>query len=212
VPRAGLTPALVVAEAARVADRVGYDRLTLAGVAQQLGVALPSLYKHVRGLEALQRELALRGIRELTAAMTAAAVGRSAGDALRGVAAAYRRYAHDHPGTYAPSIRAPDPGDAAYEEAADDAVGVFRAILAGYGIAGDAAIDATRYVRSALHGFVALEAAGGFGLPQSVDASYERLVTAVDHALRTWHQPGSTADGARPRVATTTPTRRSTTS
>ena len=75
---------IVVDEAACCADRVGLDRLTLAAVAQQLGVALPSLYKHVRGLDGLQRELALRGIGEITEAMRSAAVGRSGADALRG--------------------------------------------------------------------------------------------------------------------------------
>ena len=69
MPRAGLTPTIVVDEAARCADRVGLDRLTLAAVAQQLGVALPSLYKHIRGLDGLQRELALRGIGEITEAI-----------------------------------------------------------------------------------------------------------------------------------------------
>lgn len=200
MPRAGLTPAIVVEEAARLADRVGLDRLTLAGVAQQLGVALPSLYKHVKGLDGLQRELALRGIRELIDVMSAAALGRSRTDALRGAARAYRDYARAHPGTYAASVKAPDPGDRPYAEAAERAVGVFHAILDGYGISGDDAIDAIRYARSALHGFVALEAAGGFGLPQSVDASYERLIAAVDHALLSWHEPVSNPSPERPSV------------
>ena len=200
MPRAGLTPAAVVDEAARLADRVGLDRLTLAAVAQQLGVALPSLYKHVRGLDGLRRELALRGIREITESMTSAAVGRSGPDALRGVANAYRAYAAAHPGTYAASLKGPDPDDEVYAAAAEKAVGLFLAILDGYGVTGEAAIDATRYVRSALHGFVSLDAAGGFGMPQSVDASYERLVVAVDHALRTWHEPVSSVDGGRPTV------------
>ena len=40
-----------------------------------------------------------------------------------------------------------------------------------------------RAVRSALHGFVTLEAAGGFGLPQDVEESYERLVDVLDAGL-----------------------------
>jgi hypothetical protein len=31
-----------------------------------------------------------------------------------------------------------------------------------------------------------LEAAGGFGLPASVDASYTRLIDALDTAFATW--------------------------
>jgi AcrR family transcriptional regulator len=176
----------VLDEAARLADEVGLDRLTLARVASQLGVTLPSLYKHVAGLDGLRRMLALRGIQDLTTAMTAAAVGRSGPDALRVMAAAYRDYARSHPGTYAASLRAPDAGDLDYLAAAEAAVGVFLAVLRGYGLTGERAIDATRIARSALHGFVAIEAASGFGLPQSVEASFAQLVDAVDRALRTW--------------------------
>lgn len=199
MPRAGLTPAVVVEEAARVADRVGLDRLTLASVAQQLGVALPSLYKHVRGLDGLQQKLAVQAVTELTAAMTAGAVGRSGRDALHGVAEAYRAYAKEHPGRYAASLRAPDPDDPAHLAVAAVAFDVFRAVLTGYGIEGDRAIHATRAARSMLHGFVALENAGAFGLPQSVEISYDLMVDAVDRALRGW--PGYPCITAGPNDA-----------
>ena len=63
------------------------------------------------------------------------------------------------------------------------ALDIFFAVLAGYGVRGDDAIDAIRGLRAAMHGFVTLEAGGGFGMPQSVDASYHRLVDALDTAL-----------------------------
>jgi AcrR family transcriptional regulator len=189
MPRAGLTPQRVVEEAAAVADATGLDRLTLAAVADRCGVALPSLYKHVRGLDGLQRDLAVLGVRELAATLARAAMGRAGGDALHAVAAAFRAYATAHPGRYAASVRAPTPGDGEHLAAADDALAVLLAVLAGYGIRGPAAIDAIRALRAALHGFVALEAAGGFGLPQSVDASFDRLVDALDGAFTTW--PGA---------------------
>ena len=59
------------------------------------------------------------------------------------------------------------------------------AVLRGYGLDEDGTVHATRAVRSALHGFVSLEAAGGFGLPQDVDASYDRLVDLLDAGLTT---------------------------
>ena len=186
MPRIGLTPDRVVAEAAAVADEVGLDRLTLAAVAQRFGVSLPSLYKHVHGLEGLRRDLAVRSVRELTAHLSAATVGVSGREALRGIATAYRRYALAHPGRCAASVRAPAAGDAEHEAAARDAVGVLLAVLAGCGIAGDDAIDAIRLLRASLHGFATLEAAGGFGLPQSVDATYARLVDALHAAFTTW--------------------------
>jgi AcrR family transcriptional regulator len=191
MPRAGLTPQRVVQEAGVVADAAGLDRLTLAAVAERFGVAIPSLYKHVDGLDGLRRDLAVLAVRELAAALSRAAVGRAGRDALHAMAGAYRAYASAHPGRYAASVRAPAPGDAEHLAAAEDALAVFRAVLAGYGIAGADAIDAIRGLRAAMHGFVALEAAGGFGLPQSVDASYRRLVDALDTALTAW--PATTA-------------------
>jgi AcrR family transcriptional regulator len=198
MPRAGLTPQRVVEEAGAVADAGGLDRLTLAAVAERFGVAIPSLYKHVNGLDGLRRDLAVLALRELTATLSRAAVGRAGRDALHAMAGAYRAYATAHPGRYAATVRAPAPGDTEHLAAADNALDVFLAILAGYGITGPDAIDAIRGLRAALHGFVALEAAGGFGLPQSVDASYHRLVDALDTALTAWPVSGPPTPAAGP--------------
>lgn len=185
--RAGLTPALVVAEAAILADEVGLDRLTLTGVADRLGVATPSLYKHVAGNEGLRQALATAGATALADALAVAALGRAGADALRSVASAHRAFAHERPGLYEASLRAPDPSHAAHDAAAARALAVVAAVLRGYGIVDDdAVIDAARTVRASLHGFVALEAAGGFGLPRDVDRSYDRLVEALDVALTSW--------------------------
>lgn len=197
MPRAGLNRERVVAEAARLADAVGYQRLTLAGVAERCGVRLPSLYKHVEGIEDLRRLLAARAVRELADELGRSAMGRSEGDALRAMAGAYRDYGRRHPGRYAATLRAPDPEDEALQTAAGSVLEVVFAILAGYGVTGDDAVDATRAVRSALHGFVALEAAGGFGLPHDVDRSFARLVGGIDAALRVWSTgPAAVGGGA----------------
>ena len=186
MPRPGLTPHGVVGEAARVADDVGLDRLTLAAVAQRLGVAVPSLYKHVPGLDELHRRLAVTALRELGGALSNAAVGRARGDALRAMADAYRDYAQRHPGRYAATLRAPALGDDEHVAAAENGLGVVYGVLAGYGLTGPDAVDATRCLRSALHGFVALQSAGGFEMPQDVDRSFARLVGILDAAFTGW--------------------------
>ena len=63
-------------------------------------------------------------------------------------------------------------------------VEIVFAVLRGYGLAGEDLVHATRILRSTLHGFVALEAAGGFGLPDSVDETFTLLVDGLDAALR----------------------------
>jgi AcrR family transcriptional regulator len=189
MPRAGLTHQRVVAEAARVADEAGLDRLTLAAVAKRMGVTLPGLYKHIDSLDSLKRDLAVLGVRELTAAISAAGVGRSGRDALHAMARAYRGYAAAHPGLSAASVRAPEPTDSEHLAAGEAAVAVLLAVLDSYHLDGSDAIDAIRVLRVAMHGFTTLEAAGGFGLPQSVDATFTRLVDALDATFTSWSVP-----------------------
>lgn len=183
MPRAGLTHEVVVAAAADVADELGFDRLTLAAVAERFGVAVPSLYKHVAGLGALRRAVAVRTFGELGGALTVA-VEAADDEPLVALAHAYRAFAHAHPGRYAATLRAPDPDDTEMGEATRRVLDTVLRVLSTYGLTGDDAIDATRTLRAAMHGFVSLEALGGFGLPQDVDRSYERLVEILDAALR----------------------------
>ena len=60
MPRAGLDAARVVDEATVVADAVGIDNLSLAEIAARLGVKVPSLYKHVAGLEDVRHQVSIR--------------------------------------------------------------------------------------------------------------------------------------------------------
>lgn len=196
MPRAGLTPDLVTAEAAALVDEVGLEHLTFAALAARLGVAVPSLYKHVPSIAALHRRLSVVATRELGDALSAATAGRAGSDALRAVAAAYRAYALLRPRLYPATQRVPLPEEPEHVQVAERVVGSILAILRGYGIAGDDALDATRAVRSALHGFVDIERSGGFGLPRSVDGSFERLVTALDAALRAWPSAPAAAKSA----------------
>jgi AcrR family transcriptional regulator len=183
VPRAGLTEERVIVAAELIADRAGLSNLTLAALAASLGVRQPSLYKHVDGMTGLQRSIAVRAKRELADVLGRAAVGRARGDAVRTVCGAYREWALAHPGRYAATVRAPAAGDADDLAASEAAVRVVLEVLAGYDLRDAEAIDATRALRASLHGFVALETGGGFGLPQDVGRSFDRLVDGLVAAL-----------------------------
>jgi AcrR family transcriptional regulator len=186
MPRAGLTSERVVAEAAAVADEVGLDHLTLAAVAQRFAVALPSLYKHVDGLDGLHRDLAVLGMQQLAAALSGAAMGRSGKNALEAVARAYRAFAKQRPGLYAATMRAPSPDDEEHTAVSQQALDVAVAVMRGYQIDGVDAVHAIRFYRSAMHGFVAQEASGAFGLPESVEESYRLTIEALDVAFANW--------------------------
>ena len=185
MPRRGLDRAAVVALAAAIADREGLDAVTLARVAAEAGVRPPSLYNHVAGREDLLAGIALLGVRDLDAAMTGAAVGRAGDDALAAAAGAYRDYAHEHPGRYAAAMRAPvGVRRGALGAAAETVATVPDAVLRAWSLPPDEVVHAVRAVRAALHGFVALEAVGGFGLPVDREASFDRLVAALAAGLR----------------------------
>ncbi|MDQ1543240.1 MAG: hypothetical protein QOK08_878 [Actinomycetota bacterium] len=184
MPRAGLSEDRVVEEAEQLADEG--RPVTLAALALRLGVQAPSLYKHVAGADALQQLVATRAKNELADVLARATVGKARADAVDALARAYREWAIAHPGRYATTLRAPRMDDAAEVAASNRAVQVTFDALAGYGLEGDDAIDATRFIRSTLHGFVTLKAAGAFELPD-LDRSFTRMVAALQQSLANWN-------------------------
>jgi AcrR family transcriptional regulator len=169
----------VVEEAERMVDESGLDALTLAGLAERLGVKQPSLYKHIDGVPALRRTIALRAATEVTEALRRAAVGRSRGDAVRAIADAHRKWALAHPRRYQLAQLSPPPEDTEHVRVVLDYVQILGAVMAGFGLTDADAIDAIRGIRSAVHGFVSLEVAGGFAMPYDVDRSFHRLITIL---------------------------------
>lgn len=186
MPRAGLTRERVAEEAAVMADEVGLSTLTLAALADRLGVRQPSLYKHIDSMAGLHRDIAVRAKRDLGAVLTRASVGRSGADAISSMSHAYRDWARAHPARYEASNLMPAPGDVEDEAVSLEAVQLIADVLAAYNLEGDDAIDAIRAFRSTLHGFVSLETSGSFAMSADVDRSFDRLVSGFIVALTQW--------------------------
>jgi len=186
VPRAGLSRARVVDEAAELADEVGLEGLTLAALAERLGVRQPSLYKHLDSLAGLRRSISLQAKGELGDVLLRAAVGRSGADAITVMAGAYREWALEHPARYTAAQWIAGPEDEEDAAASLGAIQVISDVLTAYELRGDDAIDAIRAFRSTLHGFVSLEAAGSFGLDRDLDRSFDRLVRGFVITLTRW--------------------------
>ena len=182
----------MVEEGERIADEVGLSGLTLAALADRLGVRQPSLYKHIAGTNGLRRSIAVRAKNDLAAVLGRAAVGRARNDAIASMAHAYRLWALEHPGRYAAAQRAPASGDTDDELASGNVVRVVADVMAGYELRDDDAVDAIRALRAALHGFVILEMDGGFGLPVDIDRSFDRLVAGLTTAFARWGEVTTT--------------------
>ena len=184
MPRAGLTPAAVIEAGAALADEVGFTNLTMGLVAERLGVRTPSLYKHIDSLDALRRGIAIQAKSELTHAVARAAVGQHGPDAVRAFADAYRRWALDHPGRHAATVRAPAADDEEDQRVSNEAVRVLYDVLGGFKMHDARIVDAARSLRAAVHGFTALEAADGFGLTRDVTPSYHFLIDSLITGLQ----------------------------
>lgn len=172
MPRVGLTRKKLVTTAMAMADEDGLDSVTLHSLARHYGVAPPSMYKHVRNLEDLQCAIAADALVLFERSL------RAADGTLRGLAHAYRSFATNHPGLYTTTQR---PHLFRTEEAQDTAhriVAIIAATLPA-GLSPTAVVDQVRIIRSALHGFVSLEHSGGFGIPQSLDRSFEELCATL---------------------------------
>lgn len=183
MPRAGLGPQAVVDLALAVVDDggpTGYANLTLAAVASRAGVAVPSLYKHVDGLPALRTAVTARCVDDFTTALEGAPAGTDAAERLWHLASAARRYALAHPGRYraVEGVEATALGQRAARPAA-----VIAQAVAGLGAPPDRWVDQVRAVRAAVHGFVELELAGGFGMPDDVELSFRYLVDTLVKGL-----------------------------
>lgn len=181
-----LTRSTVIDRAASLSDDIGLEELTITKLGRSLGIAPPGVYRHVADLADLRSALSQQASREVAGVLSAACAGLSGADALAALAHTLRAWAAQHPGRYAALQVAPDPGDAVGQAAAEGLIAVIASALRAYRLAGDDLTDAIRLIRSALHGFVALEQGGGFKQPRSLDATFARVIASLDAVLTAW--------------------------
>ncbi|MGM0882002.1 MAG: TetR/AcrR family transcriptional regulator [Bacillota bacterium] len=183
-PRKGLDLPTIVEAAADIADTYGIEEVTLASLAQKLGIRSPSLYNHVNGLTGLRIQLAIYGLKKLTEAINEAVKGKMGDEAMHAIAAAYMAFARAHPGLYELTLRAPDAQDIEYEAAGHVLVELLVQTLSFYRLDRERSIHIVRGFRSYLHGFASIEQKGGFGMPQSVDESLKIVLQTYLNGLR----------------------------
>ncbi|MFT9396735.1 MAG: WHG domain-containing protein [Bifidobacterium psychraerophilum] len=184
MPRAGLNATVIVEKAIEIIDSEGLEHLTLARLASDFNVAAPSLYKHVRGTQALMDQVATQATLDLAEAINKATRGEYGKQALVALCTSYREFAHRRPGSYRLTQRARDYRP--WDEAAKEVIAVVVAALHGYGIDGTD-ISHIRFARSVLHGFVTLELDGGFALSYPIDQSFELLIEQLDSSFQALH-------------------------
>ena len=180
-----LTITKILEHAAERIDIAGRNDITIGELADDLGVQPSALYNHIDGLDGLKQELAVYSTDAVANHLLDSVVATSGGDAVRALAQAYRQFANQHPGQYASQLLPPAaPGDS-LATAQQRIVSVFVRVLSSTGLEGDNAVHAARTVRSAIHGFVALEAIDAFTSPVDRATSFELLIEFLVAGLAT---------------------------
>lgn len=184
MPRAGLNTAEVVAAGAGLADQVGIEAVSLAALAERLGVKPPALYKHIDSVGDLQRRIAVLAMTELGDALRDALQGRSGAAAIGAFFRTVHAYVAEHPGRYRATtgqdFRGPeDP----FQIAGSRVVDSVRAVLSGYGIRPDQLDHAVRMLRCLTDGYALLSAADGFQWGNDPRASLDWMIGFVDVGL-----------------------------
>lgn len=171
----------IVRAARELVESGGLAELTMASVAQKVGVRAPSLYKRVRDRDALIRLVIATAVAEI-AELLAEAPGTEAAERLRAMAEALRRFAHANPEAFrlvfgaAPTVAGPD--RETFERASAPVLAATTE-LAGP----DRALDAARTVTAWLNGFLLMEISSAFrlgGVPEDAFRyGLERIVAAI---------------------------------
>jgi AcrR family transcriptional regulator len=180
----------VVAAGAALADEVGLANLTMGLLAERVGVRTPSLYKHVVGLEDLNRRIAALALDEAADAIGSSVQGLAGRDALAAAMRAFRTFVLTHPGRYAATVGLEPSGpDDPLLAAGRRVFEGFIAVLQGYQVPPDEVDHTLRMLRSLCHGFATVQAAKGFQWATDIDESFDWIIDFVDRGLRATERP-----------------------
>src|ERR1700761_1979514 len=91
----------IVAAARMIAEREGWEAVTIRRLAEEIEYSQPVLYSHFENRDAIVAAVAVEGFQELAVALREAAKGSSGRrNALKNVAMAYLAVALNHPTLY----------------------------------------------------------------------------------------------------------------
>jgi AcrR family transcriptional regulator len=166
----------IVRAALHIVERRGFEALGINEVARHLGIQPASVYNHVQGMAELRALVVASGYRELLRELAPSESAASARQELKGVAWAFRTFAKAHPALYALMTQAPLPEGPQKEALRALVFDSLGGALLQLHVSKKHVVDAIRSLRSAVFGFIALEANGELELGESPDASFDFMI------------------------------------
>ncbi len=182
MPRVGLDPDIVAREALRIVDESGVDALSLASLADRLGVKRPSLYNHIRDMEGLRASMKAIVFDEITAAVEEVRP-RKGREGLFAVTRALRGYVLRHPRRIDLLVESAEEAPAPLRAASERLLRGVLELLGSYGLTGASAVHGARLLRALWIGFALIEQRGGYAMDVPVEDSFTFALEAMHHAL-----------------------------
>lgn len=167
-----LDKAVILDTAARMADEEGIANITLKSLAEKLGVKPPSLYKHINGLDELNKELMLYGWGLLEKEMMKAAIGKAKDDALIALSYTYRNFVALHRGLFEAMQWYNMYQTNEHLQATEGLVSIIFQVLDAYHLPEEQKVHIVRMFRGFLQGFSAIEIHNGFGNSLPVEDTF----------------------------------------
>ena len=167
-----LSKKIILDTAARMADEEGITNITLKSLAEQLGVKSPSLYKHISGLDELNKELMLYGWDLLEKEIMKAAIGKAKDDAIIALCYTFRDFVALHRGLFEAMQWYNMYQTNEHLQATEGLVSVIFQVLDAYGLVEEQKVHIVRMLRGFLQGFSTIESHNGFGNSLSVEDTF----------------------------------------
>jgi AcrR family transcriptional regulator len=172
----------IVAAGRHLLDAAGLGAVTMAAVAERVGVRAPSLYKRVRNRDELVRLLAEDAARDLGRRLTD--VDLDATDArtqLAVLARAVRGFAHARPAAYR-LVFAPGEDVGLSRDVLETTAARLFAVVEVLAD-GRQPLEAARTVTAWVTGFIAMELGGAFRLGGDVDDAFDYGIARIAEAI-----------------------------
>ncbi|MDE7446062.1 MAG: WHG domain-containing protein [Lachnospiraceae bacterium] len=185
--RTKLDKSVILDTAARMADREGIANITLKSLAEKLGVKSPSLYKHISGLDELNKELMLYGWDLLEKEMIKAAIGKAKDDAVIALSYTYRNFVALHRGLFEAMQWYNMYQTDEHLQATEGLVSVIFQVLDAYDLHEEQKVHIVRMLRGFLQGFSAIESHNGFGNSLSMEDTFDFSLKIILNGIHNLH-------------------------
>lgn len=156
----GLTMSVISAAAAELVAERGYNKFTVRELAQRLECRAASLYNYIGSFDDVNREVGKMAARQMNEALMAASDGKERDEAVTALAHEYRRFAKEHYELYQAIMGLPALDQEESLQVGRETFLVIRKVVHQYAISDEDAVNFSRCLRGALHGFVSYEMSG----------------------------------------------------